>query len=78
MRIMTLKKIAAGMGIAILMIAAGIASLLTPRLAGQFGEGEIPAPAPTTIHCPFGNAEDSCDADYIGDGNWALRKGADQ
>ena len=34
-----------------------------------------PTPAPTILHCKWGNAEDSCYPDYIGKGNWTLRKG---
>ena len=30
------------------------------------------SPAPTILHCPTGNTEDSCIPDYIGNGNWRL------
>jgi hypothetical protein len=79
MRIMTtMRKILLGIAIAAIAITAGISSLLTPRLAAQFREGEIPTPTPTELHCPYGNAEDSCTADYQGNGVWVLRKGETQ
>lgn len=72
---MTIKKVFAGIGFAILMGTAMGLSIVIPARVMPI---EKPAPAPTVLHCPYGNAEDSCDFDYVGNGNWTLIKGADQ
>lgn len=67
------RKIGMGIGFAVLMIAAAGASLMGAR----WGNGPIPAPtpAPTILHCPYGNEETDCTPDFIGNGDWVLKQG---